>query len=167
MHFAEPELTDQSEQRLTRKACERCLMIQNAGIRIKCFHGNNFAIRVHVMFPVVLHLCKVILLVIRPLLFRRNNRRKTKQPTQRLPGDTAHWNSLHTRVYSYFTQNLLVRRYQGQRGCSITVTRNRQEGQTVTGDVSVDTFTTSIKNLEKREATNLILGSTCVRSRGD
>lgn len=50
--------------------------------------------------------------------------------------------------------------------CSITVTRNRQEGQTVTEKESVATFTTSIKNLQKREVTNS-LRTTRVRSTGD
>lgn len=84
-----------------------------------------------------------------------------KQPTQRLPGDAPHWS--HTRVYSYFTKEPAARRHEGQRGCFVL----SQEGQTVTEKVSVDTFTTSIKNLEKREVTNSSLGSTCVRSRGD
>lgn len=68
MHSSEPELTDQSEQRLTHKECETCLMIQNAGTRTKCFLGNISAIRVYVIFPVILHLCKVILAVIKPFL---------------------------------------------------------------------------------------------------
>lgn len=51
-----------------RTDCETCLMIQNTGIRTKCFHGNISAIRVYVTFPVILHLCKVILVVIKPSL---------------------------------------------------------------------------------------------------
>lgn len=30
-----------------------------------------------------------------------------KQPTWCLPGNVSHWTSLHTRVYSYFTEDLL------------------------------------------------------------
>lgn len=66
MHSSESELSDQSEQRLTHKECETCLRIQNAGIRTVCFHGNVSAIRVRVIFPVILRLCKVILVVIKP-----------------------------------------------------------------------------------------------------
>lgn len=72
MHFSELELTDQSEQKLTHKECERCLMIQNAGIRAKCFHGNISAIRVYVIFAETLHLPKVIFVVIRPLLYHKS-----------------------------------------------------------------------------------------------